>query len=433
MSNQPGEKVLAETRWDGQSDRKGFAVLNELQRITDQLAASLDRAVFVDDRSFRPLAVSAQIGRVDDARVQALLNRSPTEQHLRYFAEYGVTAAREVLRIPGSADHGLLPRVMIPLMAGAHVLARIWLIDVDPPVDEDDIARVVDAAREMRPHLLGHGELTRRNVAAGGEMLRDIQRAGSNRRQALFRQLRDDFEIDDLQHTYLSVVSYRRRRSAEVDRDADAGDARLEEGVVDTFIDLLDLPGAVAYLRGHDIVALVSLDQSAATTLEQIGAAAHRAATLHDVAVHAIGLGGPLGSRDGFGASLQQAEYAANIATRVPDFNGRAGWDDLGEYRLFFAVEWNRTGVASIHRGVASLIDERRMPLAATLLAYLEREGDVNATSTALNIHRTTLYYRIERATEILGQVPTGHTKFAIHAALRLAALAGLITPAQQA
>ncbi|MEN0138658.1 MAG: helix-turn-helix domain-containing protein [Rhodococcus sp. (in: high G+C Gram-positive bacteria)] len=407
--------------------------MNDVQRITDQLAADLNRAVFVDDRSFRPLAASAQTGRVDDARVQALLNRSPTEQHLRYFAECGVTAAREALRIPGSADHGLLPRVMIPLMAGAHVLARIWLIDADPPVDEDDIARVIDAGREMRPHLLGHGEATRHNVAAGGEMLRDIQRAGGNRRQALFRQLRDDFEIADLQHTYLAVVSYRGRRSAEVDNGADAGDTQLEAGVVDTFIDFLDPPGAVAYLRGHDVVALVSSAESATATLDQIGAAAHRAATLHDVVVHAVGLGGALGSRDGFGSSLHQAEYAAQVAATVPGFDGRAGWDDLGEYRLFFAVEWNRAGVASIHRGVATLIDERRMPLAATLLAYLEREGDVNATSTALNIHRTTLYYRIERATDVLGQEPTGHAKFAIHAALRLAELAGLIRSPHQA
>jgi sugar diacid utilization regulator len=110
--------------------------------------------------------------------------------------------------------------------------------------------------------------------------------------------------------------------------------------------------------------------------------------------------------------------------------NGSACWDDLGEYRQFSSVEWSAAGVAKIHPGVASLIAEKRMPLAATLLAYLEREGNVKATSDALSIHRTTLYYRVERATEILGEQPTGPAKFAIHAALRLADRAGLLTQA---
>jgi PucR C-terminal helix-turn-helix domain len=407
-------------------------VLNDLQRITDQLATSLNRAVFVEDGSFRPLAASAQIGRVDDARVQALLCRSPTPQHLRYFVDCGVTAAREPLRIPASPQHGLLPRVMVPIMTGAQVLARIWLIDADPPVDDDDILRAVGAGREMRPHLLGRSEARRRNVAAGSEVLRDIQRAGANRRQVLFRQLRDDFNIAGLERTYLCVINFLTQPYEPVGNGAKAHDPRLFDGVLETFIELLAARGAVACVRGDEVIALLSSQESGKATLEQISTAAHRAAILHDITVNAIGLGGALESSDGFGSSLHQAEFAAKIAKRVPNLNGRAWWDDLGEYRLFFAVEWNQAGVASINQGVASLIAERRTPLAATLLAYLEREGDVNATSDALNVHRTTLYYRIERAKEILGEEPTGQARFAIHAALRLAELAGLFAPAHR-
>jgi hypothetical protein len=403
-------------------------VSNDLQKITDQLATSLNRAVFVEDGSFRPLAASAQIGRIDDARVQALLDRRPTQQHLRYFVECGVTSAREPLRVPASPHHGLLPRVMVPIMAGAQVLGRIWLIDADQPVDDDDIVRTIGASREMRTHLLGRSEAARRNVAAGSEVLREIQRAGTNRRQALFKQLRDDFEIADLEHTYVCIIHFLTQPS----EHAEADDPRLFDGVLATFIELLDVRGAAACVRGDEVIALLSSHESGETTLEQISAAAHRAAILHDISVNAIGLGGALESRDCFGSSLHQAEFAAKIATRVPDLNGRASWDDLGEYRLFFAVEWNQAGVASINQGVASLIAERRIPLAATLLAYLEREGDVNATADALNLQRTTLYYRIERAKEVLGEEPTGQARFAIHAALRLADLAGLLAPAHR-
>lgn len=406
--------------------------MSDLQKITDRLAGSLKRAVFVDDASFRPLSSSAQIGRIDDARVQALLDRSPTQQHLRYFADCGVNDAREPLRIPASSEQGLLPRVMIPVTAGSRVLARIWLIDADPPVSDQEIARVIAAFREIRPHLLGRSEATRHSVAAGSELLHDIRDAGKDRRKALFQKLSDGYGIRDLECTYACVVSLLTHRSEQLEAAAEAGDPTLLNGVLDTFIELLDAYAVVGYAAGGDLIALLSTHETDRVPTERISAAAHHAATLHDLSVNAIGVGGAVGSTEGFCSSLRQAEFAAKIAKRVPDLNGSACWDDLGEYRLFYSVNWSVAGVASINPGVASLIAERRTPLAATLLAYLEREGDVDATAAALRVHRTTLYYRIERAKEVLGEDPTGPAGFGIHAALRLADLAGLCGPSRR-
>jgi hypothetical protein len=41
--------------------------------------------------------------------------------------------------------------------------------------------------------------------------------------------------------------------------------------------------------------------------------------------------------------------------------------------------------------------------LVETLEAYLDRAGDVKATAEALNLHRATLYYRLQRIEEITG------------------------------
>jgi hypothetical protein len=234
-----------------------------------------------------------------DARVQALLDRTPTQEHLRYFAKCGVPAARLPLRVPASEQHGLLPRVMIPVMSGTHVLARIWLIDADWPVSDDDIARVVAAIREMRPHLLGGTEAKRQQIAAGGELLDAIQRAGSNRRQALFKQLRDDFAITDLDHTHVYVIELTTHPNEQAE-PAHGDGPSPSDGFIETLVELLDTRGALACRRGHEVVGLVASSAPGQVTLQRISAAAHRAAMLNDTSVAAVGLGGALETRDGF-------------------------------------------------------------------------------------------------------------------------------------
>jgi hypothetical protein len=108
-------------------------VAGDLQEITDRLAGDLNRSVFVEDASFRPLAVSAQLGIIDEARVQAVLSREPISEHVRYFRRCGVMSSREPLRVPGSTTLGLLPRLVVPVLAGDRPLARLWLIDAEPP------------------------------------------------------------------------------------------------------------------------------------------------------------------------------------------------------------------------------------------------------------------------------------------------------------
>lgn len=58
--------------------------MDEVQVITDALAVQLGRAVYVEDAAFRPLAASAQVGHIDDARIAAVLARRPTAAHLQY-------------------------------------------------------------------------------------------------------------------------------------------------------------------------------------------------------------------------------------------------------------------------------------------------------------------------------------------------------------
>ena len=110
----------------------------------------------------------------------------------------------------------------------------------------------------------------------------------------------------------------------------------------------------------------------------------------------------------------------------MPEMEQQACWETLGEYRLFYSCEWNSDGVAAIDPGVAVIVGQERSPLAQTVLAYLDRRGDVNATAAALNVHRATLYYRLNQVASLIGQDLNGPARFRIHAALRLAQLSNL-------
>ena len=48
-----------------------------LQHIAEQLARDLHRSVIIDDAALRPLAITAQTGRLDRSRVEAVLQRRP--------------------------------------------------------------------------------------------------------------------------------------------------------------------------------------------------------------------------------------------------------------------------------------------------------------------------------------------------------------------
>lgn len=312
------------------------------------------------------------------------------------------------------------------MLAGDRLLARIWLIDADPAISAEEVAVAQRAIGGIRTILLERREAIRRRVAIGSSWLEEMETAGSDRRQSLAQRLRDSFGVAALDHVHACVIE-RAPNPNGFGEDKHATDTEpMTTGYLCDLMERLDMRGCVGAVRNHTIIALVSIDEAETSAEQRLVAAAHQAATDHGIAVKAIGLGGALLDPNGLDTSIRQAEFTARVAARVPELEGHACWDTLGEYRMFYTYEWGPAGVAAIHPGVAALLDERRAPLVETVLAYLERHGDVSATASSLSIHRTTLYYRLDRVTRILGEDLNGAGRLQIHAALRFAWLSVL-------
>ena len=123
-----------------------------LQYVAEQLARALHRSVIIDDAALRPLATTAQTGRLDRSRVEAVLQRGTSARLRRRLAGLGVFSAREPVSIPGDPQLATLPRLCLPLRADDQLLGFLWLID-EPPLTTEQTRQARAAAAEAA-HLL---------------------------------------------------------------------------------------------------------------------------------------------------------------------------------------------------------------------------------------------------------------------------------------
>ncbi|WP_233213641.1 PucR family transcriptional regulator [Mycobacterium hubeiense] len=83
-----------------------------------------------------------------------------------------------------------------------------------------------------------------------------------------------------------------------------------------------------------------------------------------------------------------------------------------------------------MHPGIVGLLEHDRGDLVHTLDVYLTNGGDARKTARELHLHRSTLYYRLDKLAEAIGShLSDGETRFELTLSLRLAVLAGLYTP----
>jgi DNA-binding PucR family transcriptional regulator len=79
--------------------------------------------------------------------------------------------------------------------------------------------------------------------------------------------------------------------------------------------------------------------------------------------------------------------------------------------------------VSDVHPGAEVLLALPRTELATTARVLLERDGDVMSAAQRLHVHRTTLYYRLERIEALTGvNLRSGVARNDLRMALRLAA-----------
>ena len=384
-----------------------------MQHIAEQLARDLRRSVIIDDAALRPLAVSPQTGRLDRSRVEAVLQRQTSAQLRRRMSDHGVFSAREPVSIPGDPQQAILPRLCLPLLADDQLLGFLWLID-EPALTADQTWQARAAAAQAG-HLLAQRAIRAADQFAVLSDLADgLLHAQEQVRQEAAAMLTGQAALTGPPPYALAVIRPAAGRPESSPAPASAaGNLRRAAGN----LRLRAAPGALALATPGDgeLVAI-----TAAGALAELREAVR---TLPGPPLAVGTCGGATALADVHNA-LGNAQYAAWVAARVPQFGRAADWAGLGVYAAFQHLYRDPSAPERICPGIGALLDQRAATCRQTVRCYLECAAQAQQAAEQLHIHRTTLYWRLARAAELLPlDLRRGEDRLKLHLALTLADL----------
>jgi PucR C-terminal helix-turn-helix domain len=305
-------------------------------------------------------------GQVDGTRMRTILQHEVDPAARALVARLGLPRASGPVRTPAAPEADMLPRWCVPLRSGRELLGYLWVLNGDEAVTEEHLPQIV-ACAELAAMYLAQTPMTT---------------AGRSRRRAALL-------------------------------------ARLAAG-----------PDAAA---ARELIALEELDPAVTVAVQ-----APRASTgwplRGDMNVHLNPAPGEVATS---GPPLPLAQLHAAVARaaqtrqalRAGAVLDRPAWDALGSWHLIAAAPPD-LAVADVHPGADVLARRSRPDLEITARTVLDHGGDIARSAAELHIHRTTLYYRLDRIEELTGvNLKTSPQRDALHMALRLAAYRRAATP----
>jgi sugar diacid utilization regulator len=128
-------------------------------------------------------------------------------------------------------------------------------------------------------------------------------------------------------------------------------------------------------------------------------------------------------------ASARRAREALDVTEKVPGFGTVTAWEELGVYRLLVQLPLDELPEDAIPDGLRTLMEQdTEGTLVETLETWLDEGCDSRQTVARLQVHRTSLYYRLGRIEEITGMsLSAGSVRLDLHLGLKLARLQGLL------
>ncbi|MBO4257797.1 PucR family transcriptional regulator [Streptomyces griseorubiginosus] len=394
---------------------------DRLQLVVEQLAERLERSVIIDDSALRPLAVSAQLGRVDQSRIDAVLQRRTSGRIRAVISEHGVQRARGPVRIPADEELGTLARLVIPLLDQGLHLGSLWLID-DPALTPAQVDEALACAAEASRLLSDRVAQDSQEAGAARRLVDNLLRPDARVRERAAESMRELDLIEDAPSYVVAVV----RSRPDCPVGADGANATA---------DLRRLAGDVRRRVPHrTVVCSTPRDGELVLIARGVLHESFLAALRAGAGAYAVGTRSGVESFDAVREAREDARYAAEVAGVADGFEGMADWSDLGPYAAFQHLERSLSGLERLCPGVSTLWEPGNEMYECTLRSYLGHGGNVQKTAADLHIHRTTLYWRLANVERTLGvDLSSGDDRLRLHMALLFAELLPQVSVARSA
>ncbi|ROQ39866.1 PucR-like helix-turn-helix protein [Frondihabitans sp. PhB188] len=397
---------------------------DDLQAMVDSLALSIQRSVAVDDAQLRLVRSSAHFGDEDDLRLKSLVDRRVPDGVASHLHRLGVPSWRTPGHVAGTRDDPFATRWCVPLRAGLELLGFLWVID-DGDLTDDQLSLIADGAARFEARLSRDAE-TRAGVDRHLQRLvRALVSPSASERSAALDAVRagdggDLSRIDTL--PALSVVRIAVEPGPDPSAARQALSASLSRGLRAGLA--TRPPGTYAVAVGErEAAALIGWSAVPADGDAEIVGARVRdalARTDPDVAEGStVGVGGAVTALDEAHLSARQAAVAVRAARA--DAEPLRLWSRLGASALVAAITPGGIDLEVLPEPFATLLAEQSGDTRALLLAYLDNAGSASVTANQLNLHRSTLYYRVARFEQATGlSLDRGRDRLALHLWLTL-------------
>jgi len=375
------------------------ATNSELQTLVEALSLAVERAVLLDDAALVPIAYSPQGAEIDEVRERSILRRGVSRQVRDSLLSQGIAGARGPVRTVAVPELSMSGRLCVPVRAHGVTLGFLWLVDPDDTVGTDDIERVTRAAANAGELLAGRPDVS---LTEESRLLAQLGSPVASDRQLAREQAVGGGMIADR-----PLVAVRVAALAQVVRFGDFA-RRIVHRVSAGHVLAGRHPGG--------LVILLDLDEPALSVLkpEDVARWIHGAADRP----LAVGQSGVVAGLDFVPDAMRQAEVALSIARQRDEGSEFAAWQSIGVERVVGQLP--SSAYLDVPVELRRLIDEEPA-LAVTLAAYLDAAGDVKRAAAALSLHRSGLYYRLQRIEELTGlDLGEGDDRLLAQLALRL-------------
>ncbi|MCX5399514.1 CdaR family transcriptional regulator [Streptomyces sp. NBC_00102] len=389
-----------------------------LQAQVDELAEELRRSVVLDDPLVRLICSSRHFGDEDPVRIRSLLQGRADNEPIRYILDLGVAQWTAPGFIEGRDDLGLLTRYCVPLRERGVLLGLLMVVAPGRSLPEhatEAIARVVPAmaAQMYAEHLAATAE-----ESGERELLPALLGRGATARATAQQKIVDSGLLRNTAETVVTLVQV--SRSPEP-----PGQVELAlQGALEKYRQTRWGQGIVA-VAPERAVLLQAFDRptdpqdladQSARILEALGT------FLDPAAAPVIGVGGRQSGLADAWISYEQAAVAARAARRLPRLKGAGDWEELGEFAVLLQLPDHTLNESLLPKALRVLLGHTGGDrLVETLRTFLDHAGSIPRTAEALQIHRTSLYYRLRQIQEITGlDLDSGADRLVLHTGLRL-------------
>ena len=389
----------------------------QLDEATQSVADQLERAVVVFDTELNVVAFSVHDHEADRGRLAIILSHRATPNAVEMIQHSKAKNSREPVVLPRDAD--VNARILMPLRYNENLYGYL---SISEPAHVDDALlhayseRLARASEKLGALLALRYTEQRNTVNTDRALMKDLLGPVEALRVRAVASLVNNGMLAREDHYSTVLIGHRHPESG-------PSSLRLMlEAVLREILRSSTFTAFGSLIDSHAVAIIPgSVDETQVESILQ----GHVKSDL------IAGIGGERKSLEHVVDAFREARIASLAVVRLPGYAQlTASWNALGLDRVLLQLPLDELRREDLPVGVIQLFSaESGIDLARTLDCYFSCGGEAKETARQLHIHRSTLYYRLNKIREATGlDIGDGDVRRELHTGLRIAALAGLWT-----